>query len=150
MPVVQNNFSEDIPFGYAGMEADGELSNIITGTLEGDDECPFGAPVYQGTADRGVVLTVSANLVGFALAQKGLPLTADRPADHYAPKDNVAIKERGKLWVSCDAGATKGGQVYVKTATGVVSSASGSGTAATGWEFDDTTTGAGLVRIVRR
>lgn len=150
MAVVQNTFSEDIPVGYAGMEADGELSNIISRTLEGSANCPFGAPVYRGTNDRGVTLAVSAALMGFALAQKGLPVTSARPADNYAPGDTIAIKERGKLWVYSAAGAADGGQVYVVTATGAITSASGSATAATGWFFDETTGGAGLVRIVRR
>jgi hypothetical protein len=150
MPVMQTNFAEDYAKGYAGMEADGELSNIITRTLEGATDAPFGIPVYRGAADKGCTLTVSAALLGFAIAQKGLPVTADRPADHYAPGDNVAIKERGKIWVYADGACTDGAQVYAKTATGVVSPASGSGTAATGWFFEDTTTGPGLVRIVRR
>lgn len=151
MAVVQSTFSEDIPVGYAGMEADGELSNIISRTLEGSTDCPFGAPVYRGSADKGVTLSVSAALMGFALAQKGLPLTADRPADVYAPGDTIAIKERGKIWVSVDSnGATDGAQVYVVTATGVITSSSSSATAATGWFFEDTRSGAGLVRIVRR
>jgi hypothetical protein len=151
MAVLQNSFSENISYGYPGMEADGELSNIITRTLEGETACEFGRPVYRGTADKGCDLTVDANLLGFAIAQKGLPVTDDRAADTYAPGDNVAIKERGKIWVTIDSnGSTDGAQVYVVTATGVISSSSGSATAATGWFFEDTRSGAGIVRIVRR
>ncbi len=149
--VLQSTFSEDIPYGYAGMEADGEGSNIISRTLEGATACDFGDPVYRGTADKGCDLSVGADLLGFAIAMKGLPVTADRAADKYAPGDTVAIKERGKIWVTVDSnGAADGGQVYVVTATGVISSSSGSATAATGWFFEDTRSGAGLVRIVRR
>lgn len=149
--VLQSTFSEDIPYGFAGMEADGELSNIISRTLEGDTACAFGRPVYRGTDDKGCDLSVDAGLLGFAIAQKGLPVTSDRAADTYAPGDTVAIKERGKIWVTVDSnGATDGAQVYVVTATGVISSSSGSATAATGWFFEDTRSGAGLVRIVRR
>jgi len=150
MAVLQNTFSEDIPVGYAGMEADGELSNIISRTLEGSTDCPFGSPVYRGTDDRGCTLSVSANLYGFAIAQKGLPVTSDRPADNYAPGDTVAIKERGKIWVNCSTDAADGGQVYVVTATGAITNSSSNATAATGWFFDETKGGAGLVRIVRR
>jgi hypothetical protein len=151
MAVLQNTFSEDIPYGFAGMEADGEGSNIITRTLEGSDACAFGRPVYRGTADKGCDLSVGSDLLGFAIAQKGLPVTDDRAADTYAPGDNVAIKERGKIWVTIDSnGSTDGAQVYVVTATGVISSSSGSATAATGWFFEDTRSGAGIVRIVRR
>lgn len=150
MAVLQSTFAEDIPGGFAGMEADGELSNIISRTLEGSTDCEFGRPVYRGTADKGCTLTVSANLYGFALAQKGLPVTADRPADVYAPGDTVAIKERGKLWVTCSTVAADGAQVYVVTATGVITNSASSSTAATGWFFEDTLAAPGLVRIVRR
>ena len=151
MAVLQSSFSENIPGGFPGMEADGELSNIISRTLEGVANCTFGSPVYRGTDDRGCDLSVDSGLLGFAVANKGLPVTEDRPADNYAPGDTVRIKERGKIWVTCNSsGATDGAQVYVVTATGVISSASGSATAATGWFFDETRSGAGIVRIVRR
>jgi hypothetical protein len=149
MAVLQSTFGEDIPGGFAGMEADGELSNIISRTLEGDTACEFGRPVYRGTDDRGCDLTVDANLLGFAIARKGLPVTSDRAADTYAPGDTVAIKERGKIWVTSTTVTADGGQVYV-TSAGAISNSSSGNTAATGWFFDDTLTAAGVVRIVRR
>lgn len=149
MAVLQSNFNEDIPVGYPGMDAGGELSNIITGTLEGSTACAFGRPVYQGTGDKGLTLTVSSALKGFALARHGLPVTSARPADTYAPGDNVPVKERGVIWVTSSTDATKGGQVYVTSAGAITKSSSGN-TAATGWFFDDTISGAGPVRIARR
>lgn len=150
MAVLQSTFSEDIPGGFPGMQADGELSNIVSLILEGADECPFGSPVYRGTADRGVNLSVTAALRGFALARSGLPVTEDRPADHYAPGDTIPVIERGKLWVDCSTVAADGAQVYVVTATGLITNSSGSATAATGWFFDETISAPGVVRIVRR
>ena len=150
MAVLQSTFGEDIAYGFPGMEADGELSNIITGTLEGETACPFGRAVFQGTADRGFTLTVSADLMGFAIARHGLPVTADRAADTFAPGDNVPAKNRGKIWVTSTTTADKGDPVYFVTATGAITNSSSGTTAATGWEFDDTITAPGLVRIVRR
>lgn len=147
--VTQSTFVEDIPNGYPGMEADGELSNCLSVHLEGSTACEFGRPVYQGSADRGVTLTVSANLVGFAVARKGLPVTANRAADTFAPGDTLPAKERGKIWVTSTTTAAKGEPVYV-TAAGAITNSSSGNTAATGWEFDDTITEAGIVRIVRR
>lgn len=147
--VTQSTFSEDIAFGFPGMEADGELSNIVSRNLEGATACAFGRPVYQGADDRGVTLVVSAALVGFAIARKGLPVTADRAADTFAPGDTLPVKERGKIWVTSATAADKGDPVYV-TAGGAVTASSGGNTAATGWEFDDTITAGGIVRIVRR
>lgn len=147
--VLQSTFSEDIPGGFPGMEADGEGSNIITRTLEGATDCEFGRPVYRGTADKGCDLTVGADLYGFAIARKGLPLTADRAADVFAPGDSIPIKERGKIWVTSATATTDGAQVYV-TAAGAVTATSGGNTAATGWFFEDTISAPGIVRIVRR
>lgn len=149
MAVLQSTFGEDIPNGFPGMQADGSLSNILTRTLEGSTACPFGRPVYQGSADRGLTLTVSAALVGFALARSGLPVTSARAADTYAPGDNVPVLERGVIWVTSTTDAAKGGQVYVTSAGAITKSSSGN-TAATGWLFDDTIGAGGIVRIARR
>lgn len=149
MAVLQSTFGDDIALGYPGMEADGELSNIITGTLEGATACAFGRPVYKGVADRGVSLTVSANLRGFAIAHKGNVVTANRAADVYAPGDTLPIKNRGKIWVTSSVAVAKDDQVYV-TSAGVITNVSTSNTIATGWSFDDTIAAAGVVRIVRR
>lgn len=146
---VQDTFVEDIPLGYAGMEADGELSNTVSRHLEGNDAAPFGAPMYRGAGDRGVVLTVSANFVGFAVSRKGMPVTADRAADTFAPGDTLPVKERGKIWVNSSTVANKGEPVYV-TPAGLITNSSGGNTAAPEWEFDDTIAVAGLVRVVRR
>lgn len=149
MGVTQSTFSEDIAGGFPGMEADGELSNIISRHLEGATACAFGRPVYQGAEDRGCDLTVDANLLGFAVARKGLPVTEDRAADTFAPGDTIPIKERGKIWVTCATAAAKNAQVYV-TSAGAVTATSSGNTAATGWKFDDTLAAPGIVRIVRR
>lgn len=149
MAVLQNNFSEDIAYGYPGMEADGELSNIISRTLE-SATCGFGKAVYRGTNDRGVVTTPAANaLMGFTIANRGLPVTADRPADTFIQGDTLRIKNRGKLWVLAGEAVTDGAQVYVTSAGAIVDTASGN-TIADGWFFDDTAASGAVVRIVRR
>lgn len=146
---LQDTFSEDIPYGFAGMDADGILSNIESFHLEGVTACEFGRPVYQGAGDRGCDLTVDANLLGFALARTGLPVTSDRAADTFAPGDTLPVKRHGKIWVTSTTVANKGEQVYV-TAAGAITNASGGNTAADGWFFDDTIAAAGLVRIAKR
>lgn len=148
MAVLQNTFGEDIAFGFPGMEADGELSNIITRVLE-SATCGFGKAVYQGAADRGAVTTPSANLLGFTIANKGLPVTEARPADTFIAKDNLRIKNRGKIWVTAGAAVNDRDPVFV-TAAGAITNVSTGNTAATGWEFDDTAASGALVRIVRR
>lgn len=148
MAVLQSTFGEDIPNGYPGMEADGELSNIITRTIE-SASVGFGKAVYGGTNDRGCVTTPSADLLGFTIARKGLPLTAARAADTFVQGDNVPIKNRGKIWVTSAVAVADRDQVYV-TSGGAITNVSTSNTIATGWFFDDTIAAAGIVRIVRR
>jgi hypothetical protein len=148
MAVLQGSFVEDIAVGYPGMEADGELSNIITRTLE-TGTVGFGKAVYQGTKDRTAVVTPSANLLGFTIANKTLPVTADRPADTYAAKDNLRVKNRGKIWVTAGIAVTPRQPVFV-TSAGAITNVSSGNTAATGWEFDDTAASGSPVRIVRR
>jgi len=53
------------------------------------------------------------------------------------------------VFVNSATAAAKGAQVYA-TAAGAITASSGGNTALTGWEFDLTTTGAGLTRIARR
>ncbi|WP_126665557.1 structural cement protein Gp24 [Croceibacterium ferulae] len=84
MAVLQSSFGEDLQVGYPGMEADGELSNIITRTLE-TGTVGFGKAVYQGTNDRGAVTTPSANLLGFTIAKPNRP-------------GNRKIRNNGQSW----------------------------------------------------
>lgn len=146
---IQDTFGEDIAYGFPGMEADGGLSNIRSMHLEGATACPFGTPVYEGATDKGVDLTVDANLVGFAIARKGLPVTEDRAADTYAPGDTIPVKERGTIWVTAAKAVNKGDPVYVTAGRAITNTSSGN-TLATGWEFDMTIAAAGIVRIARR
>lgn len=241
MAVLQGTFNEDIAYGFPGMEADGELSSIITRVLE-SATVGFGKPVFRGANDRGVVtsqtftgagsaaagnvgtstitasptvgygaragqykilqlttsgtgalavydplgvlvahgvvgtaittipgitsvtvtaggtptagdtffITVTGNdLLGFTLASKGLPVTADRAADTYIANDNVRVKNRGKLWVTAGAAVNDGDAVYL-TSAGAITNVSAGNSVATGWQFDDTAASGAPVRIVRR
>jgi hypothetical protein len=148
MAVLQSTFGDEPAFGFPGMEADGELSNIITRTLE-SASCGFGKAVYRGTNDRGAVTTPSADLYGFTIHNKGLPVTAARAADTFIQGDNLRIKNRGKIWVTAGEDVTDGAQVYV-TSGGAIVDTSTSNTIATGWVFDDTALSGAPVRIVRR
>lgn len=149
MGVLQSSFGEDIPVGFPGMEADGELSNIISRTLE-STTCGFGKAVYRGTDDRGAVTTpASGTLMGFTIANPSLPVTADRAADTFKQGDTLRIKNRGKIWVTAGEAVTDGAQVYV-TSGGAIVDTSTSNVIADGWFFDDTAANGALVRIVRR
>ncbi len=149
MAVLQNTFGENIGRGFPGMVSNSEPYNTLSRHLEGATACEFGRPVYRGTADKGVTLTVSADLIGFAEATHGLPETSTRPVDSYAPGDTIAVHNKGPIVVACATAAADGAAVYVTSAGAVTATASGN-TAATGWVFDETIAAAGNVVIVRR
>jgi len=149
MAVLQSAFNEDIARGYPGMVSNSEPHNTLSRILEGSTACAFGRPVYRGTADKGVTLTVSADLIGFAEATHGLPETSTRAVDSYAPGDTMAVRNRGPIVVACATAAADGAAVYV-TSAGAVTATSSDNTAATGWVFDETIGAAGNVAIVRR
>lgn len=149
MAVLQAAFGEDIPYGYPGMEADGEISNIISVTLEGATACPFGRFLFKGTGDRGATLTPNATVRGVAIAKKGSVVTTARSADTYAPGDTIPTKNRGKIWVTAGAAVAKDDQVYV-TSAGAITNVSTSNQIVTGWFFDDTVASGAIVRVVRR
>lgn len=149
MAVLQSTFGENIGRGFPGMVSNAEPYNTLSRHLEGSTACEFGRPVYRGTADKGVTLTVSADLIGFAEATHGLPETSTRPVDSYAPGDTIAVRNQGSIVVACATAAADGAAVYVTSAGAVTATASGN-TAATGWVFDETIAAAGNVAIVRR
>lgn len=149
MAVIQSTFAEDIGVPYAGSPGNGELSNDLSLILEGATACAFGKPVYRGAGDKGVVLTVSANLRGFALRNQTLPQTTNRAEDVYAPGDTMAVRERGTIYVDAAVAVADNEPVYV-TPAGLITNVVAGNTIATGWVFDQTTTGAGRVRIARR
>ena len=149
MAVLQNSFGEDITVGFPGMDADGDLSNIITRTLE-SASVGFGKAVFRGTNDRGAVTTPAAGkLLGFTLANPSLPVTADRAADTFITKDHLRINKRGQIWVTAGAAVADCDAVYV-TSAGVITNVATDNVAATGWEFDDTAASGAPVRIIRR
>jgi hypothetical protein len=149
MSVIQSTFKNDYPTRLLGAPATGELSNDITRELEGVANCAFGQPVFKGAADKGVILTVSAALVGFALRRVGQVVSGTRTADTYLPKDNVLVRERGALTADCVTAANKDQPVFI-TPAGKVSNAAAGNTAAAGWVFDETIAAAAAVNIIRR
>lgn len=149
MAVLQSTFDETNAVSYPGSPGNGELSNDRSLNLEGSTACEFGRPVYRGAADKGAVLTVSANLLGFALRNQVMPETSARAVDTYAPGDTMAVRESGTIYVTAAKAVDDGDPVFV-TSAGALTDASSGNTAATGWVFDQTITAAGLVRIARR
>lgn len=154
MAVLQSTFSENIVKGYPGMVANGETSNRITRTCEPAGGIAFGAPVYRGSGDHGCTNVVGtlATFLGFATATTALAPAAD--ADEYQQYDNVAILTSGAIYVTATGNVADGAAITVGTGAGAgdgISSIAADAThIATGWVADETITGGGLLRIVKR
>lgn len=154
MAILQNTYSEVVAKGYNGMIANGETSNRISRTVETAAGITFGQPVWRGTGDHGVTSTVGtlATFVGWTVATQTLAPSTD--ADEYQQYDNATILTSGAMIVTCVGNVTDGAAVTIGTGAGVAdgigATAADATHIATGWVFDETVTGPGLVRIVKR
>jgi hypothetical protein len=154
MAELQTTYTDVVAKGYAGMVANGEVSNRISRTVETAGGIGFGRPVYRGTGDNGITSTVGtlATFMGWTIATTDLAPSAD--ADEYQQYDNAPIITEGAILVNCTGNVTDGAAVTVGTgagaADGIGATAADATHIATGWIFDETVTGGGLVRIARR
>lgn len=156
MPELQTTYSNAVAKGYPGMVANGETSNRITRTVETAAGAAFGVPVYRGAGDHGCVIAVGtlATFLGFTVATSALGVVAGADADEYQQYDNATIITGGAIYVNVTAAVADGAAITMGTGAGAadaLSSVAADAThIATGWVADETTTGAGLVRIAKR
>lgn len=153
MPVLQNSYTENLALGYPGMVANGETSNRITRTVETAGGIGFGKPVYRGSGDHGCTSTVGtlATFLGFTVATSAQAPVAGQDADEYQQYDNATILTSGAIFVTVTGNVVDGAAITVNTSTGALSSTAADGSnIATGWVADQTITGGGLIRIVKR
>lgn len=153
MPVLQNAYTENLAAGYPGMIANGETSNRITRTVESSAGVGFGRAVYRGTSDDGCTATVGtlATFLGFTVATSAVAPVAGQDADEYQQFDNATILTSGAIYVTVTGNVADGAAITVATANGALSStAADASNIATGWIADQTITGGGLIRIVKR
>lgn len=156
MPVLQSTYTEGQAVAYPGMIASGETSNRISRTVETSGGVGFGRPVYRGTGDNGCTSTVGtlATFLGWTVATSAQQPVAGQDADEYQQYDNATILTGGAIFVNVTGNVTDGAAVTVGTgggaADGIGATAADATHIATGWVFDQTVTGGGLCRIVKR
>lgn len=153
MPVLQSTYNESPAVAYAGMIANGETSSRITRTVETAAGIAFGRPVYRGSDDHGCTATIGtlASFLGFTIATSAQAPVAGQDADEYQQYDNAAILTSGAIYVTVTGNVADGAALTVNTSTGAISSTAADGSnIATGWIADETVTGGGLCRIVKR
>jgi hypothetical protein len=104
--------------------------------------------------DHGVTGTVGtlATFMGWTVATTALGPATD--PDEYQQYDNATLLTSGSIYVTCTGNVADGAAVTVGTgagaADGIGATAADATHIATGWVFDETVTGGGLVRIVKR
>lgn len=156
MPVLQNSYTDNLALGYPGMVANGETSNRISRTVEDAAGVAFGKPVYRGSGDHGCTGTVGtlATFLGFTVATSAQQPVAGQDADEYQQYDNATILTSGAMFVTVTGNVADGAAITVGTgagaADGLSSIAADATHIATGWVADQTITGGGLIRIVKR
>lgn len=144
MPVIQDVFSTEIPVGYPGMVANGETSNRISRTIEDAGGLPFGRAAFRGAGDHGCTATPSADFLGIAIADHGLPIFPGGLADTYPQYATVPLMNEGVIWVLAAGNVTDGDPVTVDAEGDFVA---GGATAIAGWTFDGTAASGAMVRI---
>lgn len=156
MAVVQSTHSATLAKAYAGCVANGETSNIISRIVETSAGIAYGKAVFRGTADRGVVSTPSAGLIGITVANYAAPaVEATGVQDDIYPQNSTAgVMTSGVIWVTVGSDVTDGAQVYVgdgdPLTAGAFSSSSTGNVILTGWFFEDTVSSGALARIAKR
>lgn len=156
MPTLQSTYSDNLALGYPGMIASGETGDRITRTVEDAAGVAFGRPVYRGTGDHGCTGTVGtlATFLGFTVANHAMAPVAGQDADEYQQYDNATILTSGAIFVTVTGNVADGAAITMGTAAGAadgLSSIAADAThIATGWVADQTITGGGLIRIVKR
>lgn len=153
MAVVNQTYADSIAKGYAGMVANGEVSNRISRTNEAAAVLPFGRAAFRGTGDHGCVPTVgtAATFLGFAIANYiPQPNAEGVQLDSYPQYASVPIMTQGVLWVTVAEDVTDGAQVYIDADDGSIVDTATDNIAATGWFFQDTVASGGLARIAKR
>ena len=154
MAVFQNAYAATIPQGFPGMVVNGETSNRISRSVEDAAGIAFGKAVFRGVGDHAVTGTpgTASTFLGFTISNHGgVNLTlggAPAVADLYGQNGTAGVMTLGSMWVNAAVAVADDDPVYI-TSAGLITNVA-TGNVATGWEFDNTTTAAGLVRIVRR
>lgn len=156
MATVQDIYNAEPGKGFPGMVSNGETSNRISRTCEDAAGIAFGKAAFRGAGDHGTtgVPGAAGTLLGVTIADHGVqPLPGGVAADIYPQYANVGIMSGGCIFVTAGVNVADNDKVYI-TPAGVFTNVSNAGAnydaGAEGWEYDETVTAGGIVRIARR
>jgi hypothetical protein len=143
---VQTTFSSTIAEGYAGMVADGEVSNRLSRTVEDSGGMVFGAAAFRGTGDHGCTATPAAGkFLGIVMADAGQVPGIGGTADTLAQYATAGLFNEGVIYVNASVAVNAGDAAFV-TSAGAITNVLTSNTAIPA-KFDETIGAAGIVRL---
>lgn len=147
---IQSTYLTDYVAGFAGMLADGNVTNRPSGTVEDSAGIAFGKACFQGTADRGLTATPGTKFKGVAIANAGVVAPVGSAVDTYLQYSSASLCDMGDIWVTAGSNTTPGAAVYV-TAGGAFTATVGSNTAIPATFIDTVLSGAPVrIRIVQQ
>ena len=139
---VQSSYTRYQAAAQAGMPADMHGWDADTGVAEGT--IPFGYAVSRGSADNGVI-PGGPTFKGIAI--RDITISHDT-ADQYEEPDNVAVMNRGDIWVKVGTSVVNDKQAYYNSSTGEIGdSGISNAVAIAGAIFLDTADSAGFSRV---
>lgn len=112
MPPIQTTYERNMRAGRPGLVVNMETQNSITRTYEGTEGLPFGVPVFQGVAAKGVVQSGASVLKAAAEADAGN--TGNGLVTAEPPLGAGAVAGVFTLTATADAGVP-GGLKFVMT-----------------------------------
>jgi hypothetical protein len=143
---VQSAYPATPAVGFAGMVADGEVSNRISRTVEDAAGIAFGKAAFRGTGDRGCTGTAAAGkFLGIVMADAGQVPGIGETADTLAQYKTAALLNEGVIYVSASVAVNQGDAAYV-TSAGLITNVLTSNTAIPA-KFDGTIASAGIVPL---
>jgi hypothetical protein len=144
---VQSTYTATPAAGFAGMVANGEVSNRISRSVEDAAGIAFGKACFRGTGDHGCTAATPAagKFLGIAIADVGQVPGIGETADTVAQYKTLALLNEGVVFVSASVAVAQGDAAFV-TPAGVITNVSTSNIALPA-KFDGTTAGAAIVPL---
>ncbi|MEX3859645.1 hypothetical protein AB3X94_37275 [Paraburkholderia sp. BR10923] len=100
--------------GIPGMDADINISSIVSYTNGTDEPVDVGVAVGVNEEGRIVPLTASSEVTGVTVRHPVWPANADGEW-FYPPNSAVPVMEFGRIWAICVAGCNVGDPVSAET-----------------------------------
>lgn len=150
MPAAQTSYGLFRDEAFEGMIVSQVPRVVLTRNIESAAGIGFGKAAFRGAGDKGIIVPQAGGLFFGITVCDPLTISGD-PAnpDKFPQYDEVPVMISGEIWVNSSVSVADGDAVYIVPASGLITNVTASNIAATGWVFQTTRIGAGLVRIQR-